>query len=171
MGRERRTRRPGGRRVQVEVSAGGVIVRWLGTVPHVLLIRDPYQNWGFPKGHVEAGETPDLAALREVQEETGLGELVLGPRLRTIDWYFRARGKLVHKFCHFYLIESPDGDPCPQVDEGITACRWMPLGDAIGIISYDNAREVLQQAAAELGSDGQSGGSGGPAKYPQPVGE
>jgi 8-oxo-dGTP pyrophosphatase MutT (NUDIX family) len=147
-------RRRGGRRggpAHIETSAGGVIVRWQNSVPHVLLIRDPYKHWGFPTGHLENGETPDAAALREVMEETGLAHLVLGPRLGTIDWYFRAGGRLIHKFCHFYLIESPEGDTKPQQDEGITACRWLPLAEALEVISYDNAREVLRRAAERLG--------------------
>jgi 8-oxo-dGTP pyrophosphatase MutT (NUDIX family) len=143
-----RGRRP--RRARVETSAGGVIYRWRGGAAHVLLIRDGYAHWGFPKGHLEAGETPHDAALREVEEETGLNDLVLGPRLRTIDWYFRAGGRLIHKFCHFYLIECPSGEPCPQGEEGITACCWMPLSEALDTISYDNARDVLQQAAEAL---------------------
>jgi 8-oxo-dGTP pyrophosphatase MutT (NUDIX family) len=147
----RRGSRRQGARALIETSAGGVIVRWRGAVPYVLLIRDPYKHWGFPKGHLENGETPDAAALREVEEETGLAHLVLGPRLGTIDWYFRARGRLIHKFCHFYLIESPDGETTPQADEGITACRWLPLQEALEVISYDNAREVLRRAAERLG--------------------
>jgi len=148
------------RRARVETSAGGVIYRWRGKVPHILLIRDAYQHWGFPKGHLENGETPDAAALREVCEETGLAHLVLGPRLQTIDWYFRARGRLIHKFCHFYLIESPTGDTVPQREEGITACSWVPLPEALDRISYDNAREVLRHAAEALGwgQDGQVSG-------------
>lgn len=146
--------RPGrrGRRARVETSAGGVIYRWLGGVPHVLLIRDAYEHWGLPKGHLEKGETPDAAALREAEEETGLAKLLLGPRLQTIDWYFRAKGRLIHKFCHFYLMESPVGDTVPQLDEGITACSWVALPEALDQISYDNAREVLRRAAAELES-------------------
>jgi 8-oxo-dGTP pyrophosphatase MutT (NUDIX family) len=134
----------------VETSAGGVIYRWQGSTAHVLLIRDRYQHWGFPKGHLEGVETAADAALREVEEETGLGHLVLGPRLQTIDWFFRFRGRLIHKFCHFYLIESPTGETCPQQEEGITECIWLPLHDAIRSISYDNAREVLRLAAERL---------------------
>lgn len=137
-------------RAVVETSAGGVIYRWKGGLPHVLLIRDRYQHWGFPKGHLEGAETAADAALREVREETGLAELVLGPRLRTIDWFFRFRGRLIHKFCHFYLIESPAGETVPQLEEGITECMWLPLHDAIRAISYDNAREVLRIAAEWL---------------------
>jgi 8-oxo-dGTP pyrophosphatase MutT (NUDIX family) len=146
--RHRRGARGGGSgRAVVETSAGGVIYRWSGGTAHILLIRDRYQHWGFPKGHVEGGETAADAALREVAEETGLVELRLERELRTIDWYFRFRGRLIHKFCHFYLIESPAGDTCPQVEEGITECVWVPLPRAIEEISYDNAREVLQLAA------------------------
>lgn len=140
----------------VETSAGGVIYRGAGGAAHVLLIRDRYGHWGFPKGHVEGGETAADAALREVREETGLCELVLGPRLQTIDWYFRFRGRLIHKYCHFYLIESPSGDTCPQAEEGITECIWLPLGEAIESISYDNAREVLRLAADWLARSGAS---------------
>ena len=146
-------RRRGGRtrvRPTVETSAGGVIFRRSEGRVHVLLIRDAYHHWGFPKGHVEDAESPADAALREVREETGLCELRLGPRLRTIDWFFRFRGKLIHKYCHFYLIESPEGETCPQAEEGITECVWLPLEDAIESISYDNAREVLLLAAARL---------------------
>jgi ADP-ribose pyrophosphatase YjhB (NUDIX family) len=137
----------------VETSAGGVIFRWRGETPYVLLIRDAYHHWGLPKGHLEDGETPACAALREVEEETGLVDLVLGPALLTIDWFFRARGRLIHKYCHFYLIEAPTGDTCPQAAEGITACSWLPLADALRQISYDNAREVLRLAATQLGWD------------------
>ncbi|MEX0911871.1 MAG: NUDIX hydrolase [Gemmatimonadota bacterium] len=136
---------------KLETSAGGVIYRWADEVPHVLLIRDAYSNWGLPKGHVEDGETTAAAALREVTEETGLTELILGPRLATIDWYFHSRGDLIHKYCHFYLIESPIGEPEPQLDEGITACRWLPYSAAIEKISYANARDVLRSAGVRLG--------------------
>ena len=66
------------RRADLEVSAGGIVFRRLsdqGT--RFLLIRDSYANWGFPKGHLEDGESPADAARRETGEETGLEQLVL----------------------------------------------------------------------------------------------
>jgi 8-oxo-dGTP pyrophosphatase MutT (NUDIX family) len=117
-----------------------------------LLIRDSYKNWGFPKGHVELDEPPELAALREVQEETGLGDLALRGEIDTIDWYFRFRGRLIHKVCHFYLMESVSAQTSPQREEGITACRWAMMPDAMQSISYANARAVLERAAAMVES-------------------
>lgn len=133
-------------RAQEETSAGGVVYRMVDGHPHFLLIRDSYQNWGFPKGHVEPGELPEAAALREVAEETGLGALTSRGAVQTIDWYFRFRGRLIHKLCHFYLMETVEAETSPQKDEGITACRWAPYDEAIAAVSYANAREVLARA-------------------------
>jgi 8-oxo-dGTP pyrophosphatase MutT (NUDIX family) len=133
-------------RAKEETSAGGVVVRVDNGRAFFLLIRDSYKNWGFPKGHLEPGETPDAAALREVNEETGLGDLQLRGEISTIDWYFRFRGRLVHKVCHFYLMETATALTSPQRDEGITACRWEPFDRAAELISYENARAVLRRA-------------------------
>ncbi len=75
-----------GARTREEWSAGGVVLRRIRGRLHVLLIKDPYGNWGLPKGHLEGAEKAQEAGLREVGEETGLGDLELGPKLRTIDW-------------------------------------------------------------------------------------
>lgn len=136
------------RRAERETSAGGVVFRRgdEGAI-RFLLIRDSYRSWGFPKGHLESGEPPAQAARREVAEETGLGDLVLHGPIQVIDWYFRFRGKTIHKYCHFFLFESKRGDLVPQLEEGITDCTWRSLDDALQTISYENARGVLQRAA------------------------
>jgi 8-oxo-dGTP pyrophosphatase MutT (NUDIX family) len=135
------------RRATRETSAGGVVFRRQAGEPVAfLLIRDSYGHWGFPKGHVENGESPELAAAREIGEETGLADLTLRGRVATIDWHFRLRGKLIHKYCHFFLFEWTAGEPSPQLDEGITECRWFGLDEALAKIEYANAREVLRRA-------------------------
>src|SRR5262249_44605540 len=98
-------------RAELEVSAGGIVFRRQeGEQPRYLLIKDSYDNWGFPKGHLENGESPADAARRETGEETGLDHLTLQGPIRVIDWHFRFRGRHIHKYCHFFLFESPAGD-------------------------------------------------------------
>jgi 8-oxo-dGTP pyrophosphatase MutT (NUDIX family) len=135
-----------------ETSAGGVVFRLEEGLPLFLLIRDSYSNWGFPKGHVERGESAEDAALREVREETGLQELASCGLIDTIDWYFRFRGRLIHKSCHFYLMETSQSDTAPQRAEGITACQWVSYGEAHEAVSYANAREVLRRAREMIGT-------------------
>jgi 8-oxo-dGTP pyrophosphatase MutT (NUDIX family) len=141
----RRSRAAG--QIREEVSAGGVVVRKTAAELRFLVIRDSYKNWGFPKGHLEGAETPIQAAMREVREETGLPDLALVADLGFIDWNFRFRGRRIHKLCHFFLLESSTEATIPQREEGITECRWESLDDALKLVSYDNARDVLRRAA------------------------
>lgn len=139
-------------RTREETSAGGVVFRVTDGGLLYLLIRDSYKNWGFPKGHVERGELPEDAALREVSEETGLHDLALRGVITTIDWHFRFRGRLIHKICHFFLMETAEASTSPEHAEGITACRWAPFEEAEELISYANARDVLRKARAVVAS-------------------
>jgi len=133
-----------------EHSAGGVLFRRSSEGLRYLVIRDSYRNWGFPKGHVEDGESEVEAARREVREETGLADLVYHAPALEIDWFFRFRGRLIHKTCGFFVFESPDGEATPQTDEGISACRWLPYEEALRVLSYANAREVLRSAGERV---------------------
>jgi 8-oxo-dGTP pyrophosphatase MutT (NUDIX family) len=137
----------GKRAARRETSAGGVVVRRGADGARYLLILDGHGNWGFPKGHVKTGETPERAAQREVREETGLDNLIPQAPIAVIDWFFHVRGRRIHKYCHFFLMESPAGAARPQLEEGITECRWCVLPQALATIGYENARAVLRQAA------------------------
>jgi 8-oxo-dGTP pyrophosphatase MutT (NUDIX family) len=144
------------RKPREEVSAGGIVFRRTADGVRVLLIRDSYKNWGFPKGHLEGDESPAAAAIREVREETGLSGLSLREPVEVIDWHFRFRGRVVHKVCHFYLIEAASGHARPLRKEGITACKWLDFGEAATLVSYENARSVLARAQALLAPGDES---------------
>jgi 8-oxo-dGTP pyrophosphatase MutT (NUDIX family) len=162
------------RKAEREVSAGGIVFRRQpDRSARFLLIRDPYEHWGFPKGHLEGEETPAEAAMRESMEETGLTDLLLHGPIRIIDWHFRFKGRYIHKFCHFFLVESPGAEVVPQQEEGITDHRWLPLDGALDLLSYDNARGVLKRAAEMARTlvpmgEGRPPRPAGPAALPPP---
>jgi 8-oxo-dGTP pyrophosphatase MutT (NUDIX family) len=133
-------------RARHETSAGGVVYRVDDGHPLFLLIRDSYGHWGFPKGHLERDEHANTAALREVMEETGLPSLSIAGSIETIEWFFRFRGRLIHKRCEFFLMETDRATTTPQRSEGITDCRWVNAQEAEELIEYENARTVLRLA-------------------------
>jgi 8-oxo-dGTP pyrophosphatase MutT (NUDIX family) len=140
------------KKARIELSAGGVIYRGTpGGGFDVLLIKDGYGNWGFPKGHVEAGESSAEAALRECCEETGLTLLQARDAVGMTDWYFRAGETLVHKYCDYFLVEGDAAEePTPQSVEGIQACEWLAPADAVSRVTYANARRLLERAVSTL---------------------
>jgi 8-oxo-dGTP pyrophosphatase MutT (NUDIX family) len=157
------------RKPEREVSAGGIVFRRQADGPsHFLLIKDSYQHWGFPKGHLEEDESPADAAMRETSEETGLDDLVFHGPIRIIDWHFRFRGRHIHKYCHFFLFESPAAEVLPQADEGITDHCWLPLEEALQRLSYDNARGVLRRAG-EMARTLVAVGAGRSRPAPRPI--
>ena len=129
-----------------QVSAGGVVHRGR----EVALIRLADGRWQLPKGLVEPGETPEAAAAREVKEETGVtGELVAP--LRTIEYWYVAKREGVRypKRVHFYLFRYVSGDVADHDDE-VAEARWVDLGEARRLLSFENEREVLDAAAGML---------------------
>ena len=112
-----------------ETSAGGLVVDRSDGAPRAALIgrvdRRGRLLWSLPKGHLEAGETAEDAAVREVEEETGIRGRVLAA-LGTIDYWFVAEDRRIHKTVHHYLLEAAGGelsDDDVEVDE----VAWVPL--------------------------------------------
>ncbi|HET7901505.1 MAG TPA: NUDIX domain-containing protein [Candidatus Nanopelagicales bacterium] len=97
--------------------------------------------WSLPKGHVEAGETPEEAAAREVEEETGIRGTVVAP-LGTIDFWFVAEQRRVHKTVHHFLLLA-DGGELSDDDIEVVAVDWVPLPDVAGRLAYADERRLL----------------------------
>jgi 8-oxo-dGTP diphosphatase len=116
-------------------AAGGVVVR----DGLVLLVHRPrYDDWSFPKGKLDPGESFEEAALREVEEETGV-RAGLGRELPATRYEVRGRPKLVRYWLMTPEAES-DFDPNDETDE----LRWATKEEARGLLSYAHDRELLE---------------------------
>ena len=128
-----------------ETSAGGFVLQTRGGRPHAALIarhdRRGRLVWSLPKGHLEAGETPEQAAVREVQEETGIRGRVVAP-LGTIDFWFVAEQRRVHKTVHHFLLVA-DGGELSDADIEVVEVAWVPLDEVAARLAYADERRLL----------------------------
>ena len=120
-------------------AAGAVVWRRAPEGPEALLIYRPrYRDWSFPKGKLKRGESDEEAALRELEEEVGI-RAALGPELEGTR-YRDAKGRM--KMVRYWAIELPEGaEPFPG--DGVTDCRWVPLDDAVEMLTWERDRTVL----------------------------
>lgn len=132
-----------------ETSAGGVVLDLASVPPAVALIarhdRRSRLLWSLPKGHVEAGETPEQTALREVHEETGLIGRIVAP-LGVIDFWFVVEDKRIHKTVHHYVIEAIGGELCDD-DLEVEAVAWIPYDQVVRKLAYGDERRLVEKVA------------------------
>ena len=134
-----------------KLAAGCIVYRHDSAgAPLLLLIHDQYGQWTLPKGHLEAGESDQDAALREVREEAGVvGEL--GALVARIVYTVRSkRGLERTKQVTFFLQRADSSDTHPQTEEGISAAEWFTPEVALARIGYPQVRDVLAQAITML---------------------
>ncbi len=147
MSRASNNRRPRLPRVD-ETSAGGLVLDLSGPVPHGALIGRTNRRgrllWSLPKGHLEAGETLEEAAIREVAEETGITGDIIGS-LGIIDFWFVVEGRRVHKTVHHYLMRAVSGELSDQ-DVEVTEVAWVPLPRIADRLAYSDERGLLDEA-------------------------
>lgn len=144
--------------VSSETSAGGIVVDVVDAIPYAAIIarrnRAGRIEWCLPKGHLEAGETAEQAALREVAEETGIHGRIIR-HLASIDYWFSGADRRVHKVVHHYLMGYVSGtitvenDPDHEAEEA----AWMPLQDLTRHLAYPNERRIVTLALDLLYKD------------------
>lgn len=138
-----------------EISAGGLVVDLAEPPGRAAVIarlnRAGRVEWCLPKGHLELGETPEQAAIREIEEETGIQGRVMGS-LGSIEYWFAADGRRVHKLVHHYLLQATGGvltiagDP----DREAVDVAWVPLPELGHLLAFPNERRIAREATARL---------------------
>jgi len=135
-----------------EFSAGGLVLDLQGEIPRGALIgrtdRQGRLLWSLPKGHIEAGETAEQAAVREVEEETGIAGEIVG-ELGTIDFWFVAEGRRIHKTVRHYLLRRIGGE-LSDADVEVDEVAWVPLPDIRGQLAYPDERGLVDAAGRLL---------------------
>jgi len=147
----------GGGEVSRERSAGIIPFRYLsGKREYVLLQHVNGGHWGFPKGHIEGGEAPIDAAVRELREETSLNVLQICRGFREKIEYSYSSEELeeIRKEVVFFLGRVSAGKP--RISAEHLACRTVPYEEALELITYENSSKLLQRGELFLlrkGSD------------------
>jgi len=119
-------------------AAGGIVVRGSGSEAEVLLVHRPqYDDWTFPKGKVESGESDEECAVREVEEETGL-HCALGRELEPTS-YLDAKKR--PKTVRYWVMEVVAG--ALRFDFEVDAARWVTVDEAAKLLTYPRDADLL----------------------------
>ena len=126
-----------------EKSAGCIIIN----NDKVLLVQQSSGNWGFPKGHLEKGESETEAAIRETKEETNLDVKIVDSSARYSIEYNTDKG--THKEAVYFLATKTSEEIVRQESE-INEINWFDFKEALETISFDNAKELLKKVLSDL---------------------
>lgn len=136
-----------------ETSAGGLVLDLRGPIPVAALIARRQRRgrliWLLPKGHVEPGETIEVAAIREVGEETGILGSILAP-LGIIDFWFMTKTHRTHKTVHHYLMQAKGGE-LSDSDIEVSQVAWVPLAEVSSKLHYPDERKLITKVSDLLG--------------------
>jgi 8-oxo-dGTP diphosphatase len=132
-----------------QVSAGGVAFRGAppGVEVAIVAVR-PSRRWQIPKGLIDAGESEEQAAVREVREEAGI-DCELLKKIETVEYWYvaTARGERVrfHKFVHFFLLKYLAGETANH-DHEIDEARWVAIDEAVEMLAFKSEKELVRKA-------------------------
>ena len=130
-----------------ESSCGAVVFKKVQAEKKFLLIRNKRSaHWGFPKGHIENGETKEETAIREVLEETGIKIDILPDFAQSSEYTIQGK---IEKSVVIFLAEAQNDDYKLQEEE-IEECGWFDFEDAMQTLNYENDKRILTLAKQYL---------------------
>lgn len=127
-----------------EKSCGAVVFTRVNGQVKYLLIANLKRIYGFPKGHVEPGETEEQTALREIREETGL-QVTLLPGFRTVDEHLIPEKKDTMKQI-VYFLGTYDGQEIAYQKEELSGAYLVSCEEAMGMFQFESSRRILAEA-------------------------
>lgn len=130
-------------------SAGGVAVRTIDGSKRTVLIRTSSEGrWQLPKGIIDPGETPEIAAMREVREEAGITCEILQP-IDVIEYWFFGNydgtRKRYHKKVHFFLMRYISGS-IDDHDHEVVEARWVTFDEAVSMLHFKTEKDLVSKA-------------------------
>ena len=147
-----RTTKP---RTERHRSSGGFVLAEINGQVRVLLIKNAFNDdWTFPKGGIEQGESVEQAAVREILEETGVQSKII-KRVGRNAYHYRQDGTPIYKTVEVFLLRvvgDPTLDPAkfdPE-QQRVEKAEWVAPGEVLKRVTYKNLRPLLKEVVAEI---------------------
>ena len=125
------------------LQAGAIVFRIVDAAPQIMLVRAKKtpEHWIFPKGHIEPGETAEIAAARELEEEAGVVGKLVGP-LGSLEFEFRGKNVSVEYYLFHFVAEVPRTETRER--------RWCSYDEALNLLSHADAVELMRKALSMI---------------------
>ncbi len=133
-------------------SAGIIVFYIKNEIPHFLLLHYPHGHWDLPKGKIEKGESKEIAALRELKEETGLTARIIEGFEKKFDYVFKQEDELIKKTVYFFLGQVISDEVILSYEH--IGFAWLPYDQALERLTFETAQEVVKEAKCFLTSGG-----------------
>lgn len=129
--------------MRFEKSCGAVVYNIIGNNIEFLIIKHKNgEHWGFPKGHVEFGESENQTAIREISEETGLTVELIDEFIYRMK--YSPKAGTIKEVVYFIALSKDRTVKCQESE--ISEYKWVALRDAVDLLTHENSRKLLREA-------------------------
>lgn len=134
-----------------QTSAGGVVFKQdENNIKVIIATRQKNKIYCLPKGHIEANESEEQAALREVKEEAGVTAKIIAKIGKISYWFYsKEENARIFKNVHFYLMQYLNGSVSNH-DAELEEVNWVDINEANNLLTYKSEKEMMQKAQAQL---------------------